>query len=87
MPERPFFFYATNGELEAVRLGKWKLHTKKSKGWDKQENGTFRVSLYNLEKDISEKNNVANQFPEIVEKLRTILIKFDANFSKENSTL
>jgi len=77
LPERPFFFYARNGNLEAVRLGKWKLHTKKSKGWNKKKEGKFPLSLYNLDTDISEINNVANQFPKIAEKLRKLIITFN----------
>ena len=85
--ERPFYFYARNGEVEAVRLGKWKLHIEKSIGWDINLNGVFPVSLYNLELDITEKNNVANQFPNIVKKLTNMVKEFDAEISKENSSL
>lgn len=77
LPERPIYFYARNGDLEAIRLGKWKLHLKKSLGWDENTQGNFEVSLYDLELDSSEQNNVANQFPEVVEKLTTILEAFD----------
>ena len=79
LPERPFYFYARNGQLEAIRLGKWKLHFKKSIGWNEGSDGAFQVSLYNLDLDIAEKNNVANQFPEIVKKLTNLLKEFDAN--------
>ncbi len=85
--ERPFYFYARNGEVEAVRLGKWKLHIEKSRGLDVNLNDVFPVSLYNLDLDITEKNNVANQFPNIVEKLTNMMKEFDAEISKENSSL
>lgn len=78
LPERPFYYYARNGNVEAIRLGKWKLHIEKSKGWNEDINGAFLVSLYNLEVDISEKENVANEFPEIVKKLKNMIIEFDA---------
>ena len=77
IPERPFYFYARNGDLEAVRLGNWKLHLQKSKGWD-AKSGAFPVSLYNLADDIEENNNVAQQFPEIVDNLTTLMKEFDA---------
>jgi len=80
LPERPFFFYARNGNLEAVRLGKWKLHLKKSIGWNEKSDGEFQVALYNLELDTPEKNNVANQYPEIVTKLTTMMQTFDTKF-------
>jgi len=77
LPERPFYYYARNGKIEAIRLGKWKLHLEKSIGWDVDTNGIFHVSLYNLELDIAEKNNLAKQFPEIVEKLTNMMKEFD----------
>lgn len=81
LPERPFFFYARNGKPEAIRLGKWKLHLAKSRGWDEKSNGTFPVSLYNLEVDMAEENNLANKFPEIVTKLKNMLNAFDESLA------
>jgi arylsulfatase A len=78
LPLRPFYFYAKNGQPEAVRIGKWKLHIDKSLGWNEKSEGVFHVSLYNLEVDVEEKNNVADQFPEIVEKLTNMISEFDA---------
>lgn len=77
LPERPFFFYARNGELEAVRLGKWKLHLKKSIGWNEKSEGKFQVALYNLDQDIAEKDNMANQYSETVAKLTALAKGFD----------
>ena len=76
---RPFYFYADNGQLEAVRLGKWKLHTKKLKGWNKKIKGPFPLSLYNLKQDIEEKNNIARKFPKVVSKLHQLMENFDKN--------
>jgi len=78
LPERPFYYYARNGELEAVRLGKWKLHNKKTKGWNTKNNGEFKIALYNLDSDISETKNEAKNQPEIVEKLTIMMEQFDA---------
>ncbi len=78
LPERPFYFYARNGEMEAVRLGEWKLHLKKSRGWSPDKDGAFPVSLYNLDTDISEKNNVAKQYPKVVEKLTDLMNEFNS---------
>lgn len=75
LEERPFYYYSRDGILDAVRLGKWKLHLTKNRGWNSKE--TFPVSLYNLEEDISEKNNLAEKHPEIVEKLQKIMLEFD----------
>lgn len=71
--ERPFYYYSRDGKCEAVRLGKWKLHIDKSRGWNSKD--AFPVSLYNFDEDISEKNNLAMQNPEMVEKLKSLIEK------------
>jgi len=57
-PHQAFFYYKADN-LRAVRAGEWKLHT----------NG----QLYNLEKDIGERHNVAKQNPDILTRLRKYL--------------
>ncbi len=66
--ERPFFYYMRNS-LEAVRVGRWKLHVRKN---DKGINEEIKA-LYDLEKDISESINLYSKFPDIVEKLEKFL--------------
>ena len=53
-PHQAFFYYRADN-LKAVRSGKWKLHT----------NGR----LYDLQKDIGERHNVAKQNPDILTRL------------------
>jgi arylsulfatase A-like enzyme len=55
------FFYFWKDHLEAVRSGRWKLHVAKRKD--------EMLELYDLENDISETCNVAEQHPEIVAAL------------------
>jgi arylsulfatase A len=73
--ESPYnvFYYYQLEQLQAVRSGSWKLHLPLDSMY-----GNFHTAkiidgrpfaLYNLENDISEKNNLAAQYPEIVEKL------------------
>ncbi|MDN5205608.1 sulfatase [Fulvivirgaceae bacterium BMA10] len=81
--ERPLYYYARNGNLEAVRLGKWKLHSLKSNGWNEAEQGEFTVSLYDLENDISETQNLADNHPEVVERLKKMMEDFDNQLTKE----
>ncbi len=57
----------------AIRMGKWKIL------WKELKKGNKTIELYNLEEDLAEKNNIADQHPEIVEKL------FEA-IKKEHST-
>ncbi len=60
-PYTEFFYYMKN-ELEAVRSGKWKLHVSRK--------GEKVCELYDLKSDISEENNLADENPEIVSKLK-----------------
>jgi arylsulfatase A-like enzyme len=63
-PHKAYFYYRVNN-LEAVRSGKWKLRGRK------------KTELYDLEADISEKNNVAAEHPGIVKRLNYIMKEFD----------
>lgn len=79
--DRPYFYYQ-HQELRAVRLGKWKLHLAhqpNSKAisytnWPRHSAPADRVhfdknTLYDLEKDVAETIDVADEHPEIVAKL------------------
>lgn len=72
-PHKAFFYHRGN-ELQAVRSGKWKLHTKKGRP----------VQLYNLEDDIGEKQNLIASNPETVKRLKELMQKF-ADDIAENS--
>ncbi|MGB1125455.1 MAG: sulfatase family protein [Phycisphaeraceae bacterium] len=77
------FYYYYGGELHAVRVGDWKLHTRHkwrkvvSKGKDghpgKQAYPVIEQSLFNLKDDIGETTNVADQHPEVVEQLLKVV--------------
>jgi len=66
-PRTEMLYYARDGGLEAIRVGKWKLHVAKTRVWPADV--PFLVSLYDLENDISEEHNVASYHPDIVEQL------------------
>lgn len=63
-PHKAYFYYRGNN-LEAVRGGKWKLRR------------TKKTELYDLQADISEKNNVAAEHPGIVKRLNYVMEEFD----------
>ncbi|GAA5221887.1 sulfatase family protein [Membranihabitans marinus] len=84
LEDYPFLYYARNGEVEAIRYGKWKLHIKKSRGWVAKRDGTFEKALYDLSKDIDEENNLAPLFPEKVKELEALIIKTDGVISSKN---
>ncbi|MBW3540962.1 MAG: sulfatase [Planctomycetes bacterium] len=84
-PHAAYFFY-WGGHLQAVRSGKWKLHFPHSYRSLKGEGGTggrpapyvdkqIGLALYNLEKDVGETTDVAEQHPEVVERLKVLADK------------
>jgi arylsulfatase A-like enzyme len=89
-PHDAFYYYFNNNELQGMRSGKWKLyfpHTYRSfLGKAGREDGMpvdythveIDLELYDLEKDVSEKNNVAAQFPSVVDSLQNMAAAFRA---------
>ncbi|AYN69224.1 arylsulfatase [Euzebyella marina] len=84
-PQEAYFFYYRVNELFGVRYGKWKLyfpHTYRTmQGQEPGADGLpgaykmvdlKEIELYNLETDESETQNVADEHPEIVEKIKTL---------------
>ncbi|MGB5553674.1 MAG: sulfatase [Flavobacteriaceae bacterium] len=84
-PQKAYFFYYRVNELFGVRYGKWKLyfpHTYRT--MDGQEPGKdglpgeYRmvdleeIELYDVVNDISETKNVAEEHPEIVDKIKVL---------------
>jgi arylsulfatase A-like enzyme len=79
------FFYYRGYALEAVRSGKWKLHLPHAyrtlagrQGGTggrpaKYEQGKIGLSLFDLEKDIGERNDVSAQYPDVIERLLTLV--------------
>jgi arylsulfatase A-like enzyme len=68
-PRQEMFFWA-NAQLHAVRVGPWKLHVKAREPVNYGKEAQLAApELYHLERDISEKFNVADKHPEVVESL------------------
>ncbi len=77
-PHEAIYFYRA-WSLEAVRSGKWKLHLPHSYGsvaepgvdgqYGTRVQKKIGLALFDLENDIGEQVNVADQHPEVVERL------------------
>lgn len=67
--EHEYLYWEYFGKLsQAVRMGKWK-----GVRFYNKEGAVRSLELYNLKQDPSEKNNVAQQYPGIVEKIEKIM--------------
>ncbi len=65
---------------EVIRDGDWKLiDTRGGRGFDANRKVKYGVELYNLQNDLSEKNNLADKMPEKVESLRAKMVRILGN--------
>jgi arylsulfatase A-like enzyme len=78
-PRNEFLYYQPSGGLEGIRQGDWKLLVKPPvKKREQNVNDDPQLLLFNLAKDIGEKNNLAKDHPELVKKLRERMTELDA---------
>ncbi len=77
------FYYYKGRKLEAIRVGNWKLHFIRSHKKQMEESG---AELFDLDKDISEKNNLARDNPEIVIRLKKMMSEFDKELKSDAKT-
>ncbi|MBN1673543.1 MAG: hypothetical protein JXR37_21030 [Kiritimatiellae bacterium] len=83
--------YYKGSQLQAVRCGKWKLHLPRTEHPRRRRNQNratdpkpvednvrkIPTQLYELEEDIGEKRNVADQHPDLVKRLTALANAFD----------
>ena len=82
-PERPIVFTSGGTGALAIRMGKWKLiegqgnrgygESRAKKPVPAPKPGDPPAQLYNLEEDLGEANNLYNEHPEIVQRLKKAL--------------
>ena len=73
-----FVHYTSRGDVEGIRQGKWKLLTKKSR----RKGQSGEVLLFDLEKDLGERKNLAQDFPGMVKKLKARMFELDAEIER-----
>jgi len=102
-PHRAYFFYYHRNDLEAVRSGRWKLHL--SHGYRTMQGrrlgsggspGSYDhavktgIELYDLETDVGETTDVADDHPEVVlrllELVETMRADLGDNLTKRESS-
>lgn len=89
-PRDEFIYYTSRGELDGIRIGKWKLlwqkpqAPRKNKGKNKAKAVDKKptISLFDLEADLGEQTNLADAQPEIVEKLKSRMLYLDKEITE-----
>jgi arylsulfatase A len=86
-PRSEFVHYTSQGNLEGIRQGDWKLLVKKPRRRPNQKKAAAKpaqpqVLLFDLSKDIGEQNNLAQQHPEIVKRLQQRMQELDDEITK-----
>ena len=81
-PRDEFVHYTSQGNLEGIRKGKWKLLVKvpRKRGRNKKDtpSPTPEVLLLDLIADLGEKNNLAEANPDVVKVLQSRMTELDA---------
>ncbi len=85
-PRTEFIHYTSQGNLEGIRQGNWKLLVKKPRASRNQKSATAaarppQILLFDLSKDVGEQNNVAEENPQIVSQLRARMEELDAEIT------
>ena len=72
--ESPYvaFYYYRDDRLQAVRSGRWKLHTYRPAWGRNNYMETPAPLLYDLQEDAGETTNVAGEHPDVVRKLQAL---------------
>jgi arylsulfatase A-like enzyme len=85
-PREEFVHYTSNGRLEGLRQGNWKLLVKVPRPRRNQKQQAAakpaQILLFDLSKDVGEQNNLAEQHPEVVTKLRERMVALDKEISE-----
>ena len=79
-PRKEFLHYTSRGDIEGLRSGNWKLLVKRARR--NNNNRPPQLHLFDLSKDVGEKNNLAQAKPEVVKELHVRMKALDAEITK-----
>lgn len=86
---REAHYYFSGYQLQAVRQGPWKLAVAPQpddRGQGTAPDAAVNPRLYNLEQDLGERHNVADQHPEVVAKLQALAARMAAEIGGATPT-
>jgi len=86
-PHEAFYYYMFD-QLQAVRSGNWKLYLPLEKvkgGWQQQKQAFNQPRLFNLEEDLQEASNVAEQHPQVVQRMMQLAEKMQADLGSDEN--
>ena len=78
-PRKEFLHYTSRGDIEGIRSGNWKLLVKKQR---RNNAKNPQLHLFDLAKDVGEKNNLAEAKPAVVKELQARMKELDAEITK-----
>ncbi len=84
-PRNEFLYYSSKGNIEGIRVGKWKLLVKKpshNKKASEDYSAMTQIMLFQLSQDISEKHNIGSANPDVVAELTARMKELDAEIEK-----
>lgn len=94
-PQEAYLFYYNANDLLAVRQGRWKLYVPQTyRSLNGRTGGTNGVpakyemlktglALFDLQRDVAEKHNVAARYPEVIDQLQLILERARADLGDD----
>lgn len=81
-PRKEFLHYASNGTLQGLRQGDYKLLIRKPGNRKRQPSEKAKTMLFNLKDDLGEQKNLATEKPEMVAQLTARMEELDAEITK-----
>ncbi|MCO8121988.1 sulfatase [Stieleria sp. TO1_6] len=83
-PREEYLYYTSQGEIEGIRIGDWKLLVKRPRPPRNRPNAKLpppEVLLFDVTADVGEQNNVASSNQQRVDSMQTRMTELDAEIT------